>query len=603
MANKVVKTRVQNRFDTLTNWEASSATKLLKGEIAVVSVTTTTTDENGNIIQVPAYLMKIGNGTDTFNDLPWLSATAADVYDWAKAEDPSATSISYTDSNNTKQTITLANLFKDVDTAEKNIASLDAALKNALTTITVSQNGDGVVKSITKSSAGGITVSRGTVDKADITEGAIDGSKIQEASVDTWHIADGAVTNDKVAADISATKIIYSGSGSTAVTVAKQLQDVTAALSEVDTDVLSSIKISPETAGTGVVQGITYDGAGTFTATYGTVAAGDIASNAVTEAKIGSNAVTTAKIKDGNVTDAKIASGVSSDKITYKTVTVTKQLDDIGSALTDINNAITGGTHFRGEVSTEPTNIKKILKKDSTTDYIDAIPGDIVLYGEKEFICTAIDTSKTATTAGSATWKELGDLTRVGKLETLTGTLAGSKTANQFVTHITKSGDAYTVHKAQPTASDVSYDSTHATVAAKLVAIDGELANKANSHDHPYLANTTKYAASSSIGGAATSANKVNSSLTIKLNSGTTEGNNLFTFNGSAAKTINVTPAAIGAATSDHTHSGYATDIAEIKSNYVKYNEGSTADNTGTLIAVENGTEYTIIFDCGGASL
>ena len=43
------------------------------------------------------------------------------------------------------------------------------------------------------------------------------------------------------------------------------------------------------------------------------------------------------------------------------------------------------------------------------------------------------------------------------------------------------------------------------------------------------------------------SANKVNSNLVIKLNSGSTEGTNLFTFNGSTEKTINITPASINA--------------------------------------------------------
>lgn len=49
------------------------------------------------------------------------------------------------------------------------------------------------------------------------------------------------------------------------------------------------------------------------------------------------------------------------------------------------------------------------------------------------------------------------------------------------------------------------------------------------------------------IHGSILSADKVNNSLTIKLNSGTTEGTNLFTFNGSTAKSINITPSAIGA--------------------------------------------------------
>lgn len=62
---------------------------------------------------------------------------------------------------------------------------------------------------------------------------------------------------------------------------------------------------------------------------------------------------------------------------------------------------------------------------------------------------------------------------------------------------------------------------------------------------------THNYAGSPSAGGPA---NSVKSSLTIKLNGGTNEGNNLFTFNGSAAKTINITPSAIGASASGHTH-------------------------------------------------
>lgn len=56
------------------------------------------------------------------------------------------------------------------------------------------------------------------------------------------------------------------------------------------------------------------------------------------------------------------------------------------------------------------------------------------------------------------------------------------------------------------------------------------------------------------ISGNATSADYVNKAITVKLNSGTTEGTNQFTFNGSAAKTINITPAAIGAALATHEH-------------------------------------------------
>ena len=94
---------------------------------------------------------------------------------------------------------------------------------------------------------------------------------------------------------------------------------------------------------------------------------------------------------------------------------------------------------------------------------------------------------------------------------------------------------------------------------------------------------THNYAGSSSAGGAATSANKVNQNLAIKLNGGSTEGSNLFTFNGSAAKSINITPSSIGAAASSHgTHVGDAYATSTPKAN------GDAAVGTSSRIARED---------------
>ena len=80
-----------------------------------------------------------------------------------------------------------------------------------------------------------------------------------------------------------------------------------------------------------------------------------------------------------------------------------------------------------------------------------------------------------------------------------------------------------------------------------------------SSHTHSGYAPTShthNYAGSSSAGGAA---NSVANSMTVQLNSGTTEGTNKFTFNGSAAKSVNITPSTIGAAASSHgTHVSYS---------------------------------------------
>ena len=92
---KTLQTRIKNRFDTLASWTGKD--NLLPGEIALVSVTTQQIDEvTGNVVNVPAVLMKVGDvypdghekkgQSIPFDELPWLSAKAADVYAWAKEE-------------------------------------------------------------------------------------------------------------------------------------------------------------------------------------------------------------------------------------------------------------------------------------------------------------------------------------------------------------------------------------------------------------------------------------------------------------------------------------------------------------------------------------
>lgn len=98
------------------------------------------------------------------------------------------------------------------------------------------------------------------------------------------------------------------------------------------------------------------------------------------------------------------------------------------------------------------------------------------------------------------------------------------------------------------------------------------------------------------LNGNATSANKVNNNLVIKLNNGTTEGTNQFTYNGSATKNINITPANIGAASSLHNHD----------SNYVK----KSGDTMTGLLTVTNAPIFAsnkdfpaYIFDKPGSHL
>lgn len=80
MATKEFKARLVNKIDTYANWTSNNPV-LLKGEIAIVDVPAST----DVVQQEPAVLMKIGDGTEKFSELPWISAKSADVYSWALA--------------------------------------------------------------------------------------------------------------------------------------------------------------------------------------------------------------------------------------------------------------------------------------------------------------------------------------------------------------------------------------------------------------------------------------------------------------------------------------------------------------------------------------
>ena len=114
MAEKILHTRIVNKHDTLENW-ISSDLILKEGEIALAKVETATQDAKGNIIYVPTFLMKVGDGTSTFAALNWLSAPASDVYSWAKA----ATKPTYSASEITGLSDYISGEIQDTDTQYK----------------------------------------------------------------------------------------------------------------------------------------------------------------------------------------------------------------------------------------------------------------------------------------------------------------------------------------------------------------------------------------------------------------------------------------------------------------------------------------------------
>lgn len=103
--DKILQTRISLKYDTYANWHSKNPT-LLEGEVAVVVVP----DPVGTIKNVPTVLFKVGDGAKKFDELPWVSGPAGDVYAWAKEP----TKPSYSASEITGLDTAISN--KDTDT-------------------------------------------------------------------------------------------------------------------------------------------------------------------------------------------------------------------------------------------------------------------------------------------------------------------------------------------------------------------------------------------------------------------------------------------------------------------------------------------------------
>lgn len=91
MAEKILNTRIQLKYDSYANWTSTTlgadkgANFVLKaGEIGICYLPTDYSEKQVVGSQPPQILMKVGNGSSKFSELPWVSAKAADVYEWAK---------------------------------------------------------------------------------------------------------------------------------------------------------------------------------------------------------------------------------------------------------------------------------------------------------------------------------------------------------------------------------------------------------------------------------------------------------------------------------------------------------------------------------------
>lgn len=122
----------------------------------------------------------------------------------------------------------------------------------------------------------------------------------------------------------------------------------------------------------------------------------------------------------------------------------------------------------------------------------------------------------------------------------------------------------------------------------KGTAADGELV--ASIQPNGFHGNLNGNATTATTATKAGSADKVNNNLVIKLNSGTTEGTNQFTYNGSAAKDINITPANIGAASNSHNHdSNYVKKTGDTMSGKITFKFTTSKPARGVRLPVLSG--------------
>ena len=84
MAEKTINTRILLKYDSYSNWTTNNPV-LKAGEVAIATIASGNTQEVNSVV-APQVLIKVGDGTSAYNALPFVSAKAADVHGWAKAE-------------------------------------------------------------------------------------------------------------------------------------------------------------------------------------------------------------------------------------------------------------------------------------------------------------------------------------------------------------------------------------------------------------------------------------------------------------------------------------------------------------------------------------
>lgn len=364
MATITLKTRLQLKYDTLTNWLAKDPV-LLKGEIAVATIETA---ESNSGLTPPACAIRVGDGTKKFSELKWIQAVAGDVQAWAK--DNGATVQGWIDTK---------------------IAAIPAAASGAGT---VDFTAGKLISQVTQDEGGKITA----VKYADIAQGDVVGLTDALTTLTSGvaskldkNLASASASTTNLLIDTAAAQGMADDAKAGAIESASA--DATSKVSAAKTALLGE----GGTEGTHTIKGA-YDAAA---AASKAVTDLDMSSPAVAEQFIDSITQTDGKV---SVTRASVSSKLSIDG-TYSATnklatvsTVTGAVDTAKSELQDQISAMTGAMRFRGTLTAAPTATTA-----APSDGLGAWrAGDMILFGTAEYVVSKI-------TDGKPTWQLLGD--------------------------------------------------------------------------------------------------------------------------------------------------------------------------------------------------
>lgn len=362
MATKTFNTRIQNKIDTFENWTTNNPV-LLAGEVAIVTVPA----DSGAVEQEPATLLKVGNGTSQFNDLPWVSGLAANVFNWAlQATKPTyqATEIQglddyisgkVEDTNTTYQII--ASGTNGIKLQSKEIGEEDWTDVGSPVTITYT---------LAPGSANGTVAFNGT----DVAVKGLKSAAYAEASA---FDAAGAATAVQSAvtgtAEDAATALTLNG-------LKKYVDQEVGGAETAASEAIAALDVAAVTAAQGEIISAVSQADGLISVSKRSLAAADIPA-----------------IGQEKVTGLTTALAGKQDTLVFNT-TYNSQTNK-AATMTDIQNAVSGlsgAMHYVGESTTDPSTGTATVE-----GHEDWVSGDVVTYQSKEYVYDGED------------WRELGD--------------------------------------------------------------------------------------------------------------------------------------------------------------------------------------------------